>query len=389
MIKNFLKNKKDSLLAALIIVGLAVGYAWADWATTSDSPHDNNSTAPINVGVTDQVKSGGLALWGNLGARHIIATQALGIGEASMADMDPLSVLDITGQIRIRGNAGDPPINDGDVLTSDANGRASWAPPSVNTSYNINNGFGIAPITPITPIIEINPAETQRRILGTCADPQAVQSVEEDGTVVNCRSFVTSVATTSMSAIDLTHDSVTGQVTLDRIRVGGGGLYYQPFLQVRGRTVFWINYSGLAIENNSLKLRNTCPDKYYWFSLGGGYWDCAAGPDPSSIPTSPPGSGVMYLKAKVGFTPAVCPAGWTDLGTHQEAAGSTSNVVRTCVKSDQSCQVTYFKSATSPPPGCGSSAGGSPPPGTLQAATWAETYVDGVTHFVRACYLCH
>jgi hypothetical protein len=114
--------------AGAVIIGLGIQIALADWTPAPANPPSNNVAAPINVGSGAQTKAGGLNLLG----------QGLVSGSSTL-DVEGVGFLKgliVNGAFQyLDGNQGL-----GKVLTSNANGNASW----VSTStLGIGVGSGI------------------------------------------------------------------------------------------------------------------------------------------------------------------------------------------------------------------------------------------------------
>jgi hypothetical protein len=131
--------------AGAIIIGLGVQYALANWSPAPPNPPSNNTPAPINVGTSPQAKNGSLSL-GTSVATSTIPLDVEGIGylQALIVGKNVAKTFQY-----LDGNQGP-----GKVLTSDANGNASWqagagSSSSANISYislsgnNSGNNTGI------------------------------------------------------------------------------------------------------------------------------------------------------------------------------------------------------------------------------------------------------
>src|SRR3989344_9404678 len=137
---------KEFLRIAIIalVLGLGVGYVMAQWSPPGFNPPTGpgglNAAEPLNVSNSIQIKgdvdgtTAGLGVNGILSAWRIFATDELGVGTdpdhlTEGWDVDATAVLDVNGQIRIRG--GSPGQNK--ILTSVLDpvtglytGLASW-----------------------------------------------------------------------------------------------------------------------------------------------------------------------------------------------------------------------------------------------------------------------
>ncbi len=117
--------KTKIFLVALVLVFTASYVAMATWVEPGSAPTGGNVSAPLNIGGVTQAKSGALGINGvfQTNSSTYLATSG---GNVGIGITDPTQKLDINGQIRIRG--GNPAA--GRILTSDANGVASWQAPS-------------------------------------------------------------------------------------------------------------------------------------------------------------------------------------------------------------------------------------------------------------------
>ncbi|MBM4250791.1 MAG: hypothetical protein FJ146_02360 [Deltaproteobacteria bacterium] len=107
------------------------------------TPADASDAASKSYVDTSALRQDGsvplIGAW-NVGGKDIVNSGNLGIGST-----EPSAKLDVIGQIKIQG--GSPGA--GKVLTSDANGLASWTAPAVGSVTSINTGVGLTggPIT--------------------------------------------------------------------------------------------------------------------------------------------------------------------------------------------------------------------------------------------------
>ena len=130
MTPRILKKSLLLIIAIILVLGLSVSFQslLAAWTAPAANPPtcstgDPGCDAPLNAGPLIQPKSG--ALWLNTNDLSpyglIVENGNVGIGTAS-----PGAKLEVAGQVKITG--GTPGANK--VLTSDANGLASWQTPA-------------------------------------------------------------------------------------------------------------------------------------------------------------------------------------------------------------------------------------------------------------------
>jgi len=125
------------------------GKALTGLATPAD-PSDAASKSYVDTLALRRDGSMPLSANWNVGGKDIVNAGNIGIGST-----EPSAKLDLVGQIKIQG--GSPGA--GKVLTSDANGLASWTAPAVGSVTSINTGVGLTG-GPITSTGTINLADT-------------------------------------------------------------------------------------------------------------------------------------------------------------------------------------------------------------------------------------
>jgi len=324
----------------------------------------------------------------------------------------------VNGTVRIRG--GNQGLNK--VLTAtDSQGHAEWSDPSSGTTPDLTVDRGLtfgAPnaATKITSLNDPDPGntgnlsiftqETQQRILGTCADPQAIQSVSQDG-LVNCRSFVTSVITTPPSpttgagGFRVTTTPGTGDVQVE-VDVGtptdNGGLRIE-----NGIVKMNVDGDRIVIDGptNEVRLAPCANNETLKFNAATLKWECA----PLIPPASGGGESVIYIKEH-SSSPPYCPSleGWLNIRSKAEpVGGGKSNGVTLCINTTKACQVIYMKTlgdSIFAPAGCpfnwrgwnlwtGSVYNGNGSSLSYSWSYWRE-WVPGGTleNKVRACYRC-
>ncbi|MBM4253756.1 MAG: hypothetical protein FJ146_17455 [Deltaproteobacteria bacterium] len=125
------------------------GKALTGLATPAD-PSDAASKSYVDTLALRRDGSMPLSANWNVGGKDIVNAGNIGIGST-----EPSAKLDLVGQIKIQGGA----PGAGKVLTSDANGLASWTAPAVGSVTSINTGVGLTG-GPITGTGTINLADT-------------------------------------------------------------------------------------------------------------------------------------------------------------------------------------------------------------------------------------
>lgn len=108
------------VLTMSVIISFAVLAAWTD---APANPPGNNVDKPLNIGLNDQIKSGGLSVGAFISKYGTILAKDSGNVGIGTTTPDPLAKLEVAGRIKVTG--GSPGA--GKVLTSDdENGLSSW-----------------------------------------------------------------------------------------------------------------------------------------------------------------------------------------------------------------------------------------------------------------------
>ena len=95
------------------------------------------------------------------------------------------------------------------------------------------------------------------------------------------------------------------------------------------------------------------------------------------------GQSVMYLRRFwADGAPAACPAGWSSADYGRVIFGTGKNNVRTCYRTDQTCQVMYLRrfEPDGAPAAC---------PAGWSSADYGRVIFGTGKNNVRTCYLCH
>jgi hypothetical protein len=90
---------KTLILAVVLTTALGVNYLFAAWTGPTQTPTDGNTSTPIHIGSTDQVKDGGLSLDGLsvFGGGYFQGDVGVGV-------VIPTEALDVTGNIKASGS---------------------------------------------------------------------------------------------------------------------------------------------------------------------------------------------------------------------------------------------------------------------------------------------
>ncbi|MFH1170816.1 MAG: hypothetical protein V1704_04630 [Candidatus Vogelbacteria bacterium] len=400
----------------------ALHFVSASWyGPGNNDPPWGGISPPVNTSDVPQTKNGNLFINGDLTVRNF--SVANGPNEKviiGFTTSDPRAILDINGQVRIRGDCFTAGGCSGKVLMASTtdNGLAVWGNLSSisNDLQNLNPDYftphplgiiltdtdsptgAICGVTTTHCRIDVATTTIQTKITGTCPSSSAISEVKQDGTV-SCQPLVSSISTSETVAGDSgLSGGGDGPITLS-INPGAGLEVSGNNFQVKTPPVG----SGLVISNNYLQFATTTPalntacsgSNVYWkYNASNGKWDCGA-------PQGVSGASIMYLKSN-SSTPT-CPTGWTSLGATTEYVSSLQNYGIICKRSVDTdrCQVMYLTNTAVPPsvPPLISCTPGNynPPacPGDWFDATVAPSivYASGGSSMycnkVRTCYKCN
>ncbi len=123
---------KTAILSLIAVLGISVNFVFAQWSPPSEGPTGGNVHVPLNVGPVGQIKQAGLNLiTGTAQNAFFIETDQSSMvvkrsGNVGIGTTNPGARLEVNGKVKIT----DGTQGNGKVLTSDANGLASWATPS-------------------------------------------------------------------------------------------------------------------------------------------------------------------------------------------------------------------------------------------------------------------
>jgi hypothetical protein len=103
---------KFLILTIILTAALSVNYLFAAWVGPTQAPPGGNTSTPIHVGSTNQVKDGGLSLdaLSVFGGGYFQGNVGIGV-------VSPMEALDIAGNIRVSN------LTSCDFLATDSNGK--------------------------------------------------------------------------------------------------------------------------------------------------------------------------------------------------------------------------------------------------------------------------
>lgn len=422
-------NKFRIFLAPIIFLA-GIIYVSAAWTNPGPGaiPSGNNTEAPINVSSAMQTKNGNLFINGTLTSVFANITDQVFVTSDITQAPDTTALLDVDGQVRIRGPVGAFAPAEGKVLTAvDTTGLARWVP-APDGIAQLDEGFGIdlsdysgpdgimgtaddgqqnSNVTSIssTGVVAIDPSETQRKINDTCLGPdQAIKKINNliipNGTVdPSCQSFVTTVEAGTNSGLTLMIGGATSTVPTSgpvTLKINPG-----PGITINGSNQLSLNVNsgtgdGLQISSGQVKFESCASGQTWKYNTFTSSWECANFP-------SIAGDSVMYLKVRDDLAgnppPPSCPAfpnpGWSPVPgisplaytSNENVGGGRFNRVRACYIVSQSCRVMAIRSSTSAGlPTCASFG----IPAWSTAATTEEYAPGGVAiNYVRTCYICN
>ena len=193
------KTKSIALILGVLTMSFCLGYLVLAWTEPSQVPPEGNVPAPLNVGITNQIKAGGLGIGGAFYADPPTlvvdaVNHRVGIGTAS-----PGYKLDITGDVRWTGTlqggsvpwsrlTGFPSTCSTGQYVSAVGSTLTCSTPAGGggTVTQLNQGTGIIlspnPIT-TTGSIYADTNYLQRRVSGICAAGSSIRVIASDGTV--------------------------------------------------------------------------------------------------------------------------------------------------------------------------------------------------------------
>ena len=147
--KEILSGIKMIIIALVLGIGTSYIFAYTTWTAPTAVAPGNNVDAPLNVTATAQTKLGPLVVNGvnNTGTEgSIVPNGFAAFGQSIFQAFNPTGVTGIPVAVTI-GTTSSPStiqIVDGNqgagkVLTSDANGNATWQPTPVNNVATVND----------------------------------------------------------------------------------------------------------------------------------------------------------------------------------------------------------------------------------------------------------
>ena len=160
---KIIQNIKSIILALILIAGVGVVSATSTWNNPTATPPGNNVDTPINAGTTAQAKNGSLTLGASTPASDTGSSYSLQVlNKYALFKAITTQALNVTTSLTLPTGAAN-----GNVLTSDASGVATWQPPATGTvcpvvtpphRYSVKsfyNVFRLVPQPPLPPSMDI------------------------------------------------------------------------------------------------------------------------------------------------------------------------------------------------------------------------------------------
>lgn len=175
-----LSIKQIFSLSVLVFVLFLLASFISAWSNPTATAPGGNVPAPLNVGLTGQIKQGGLVLNASGGALNGLIVHG---GNVGIGNDNPSHKLSVNGNVWINGQIAiaDGSQGAGKVLTSDTSGIASWQTPSGGTIwgisgsniYNTNTGnVGIGMTNPGTKLEVAGGIKPGNVTTGTTCSPE-------------------------------------------------------------------------------------------------------------------------------------------------------------------------------------------------------------------------
>jgi hypothetical protein len=144
---------KIIILAVILTAALGVNYLFAAWTGPTQAPPDGNTSTPIHVGTTAQVKDGGLSL-------NALSVFGSGYfqGNVGIGVVEPTEALDIDGGVKVGG-------------TSNTNaGTIRWT----GTDFEGYDGSAWVSLTSGDIVVEASDATDCANVGGNWVDAQSI-----------------------------------------------------------------------------------------------------------------------------------------------------------------------------------------------------------------------
>jgi hypothetical protein len=140
---------KTLILAVVLVTALGVNYIFAAWVGPTQDPTDGNTSTPIHIGTTDQVKDGGLSLDGLSVFGGGYFQGGVGIDEVTLSTGGEQDLkLDVEGAIGAQYYCDESGNNcvDGNVLGSGVD--SDWTISGNDMYSGVSGNVGIGTVDP-------------------------------------------------------------------------------------------------------------------------------------------------------------------------------------------------------------------------------------------------